>query len=83
MHEAYKNDNFLNWRARRGMHELDGILVPYVSKFLGQMSLIQRENLASLLDEEDPHLYKWFFTNTSSPGRYESLIRDIKAGRLS
>lgn len=47
----------LRWRCRRGMRELDDLLVAFVERELERLDPRARMALARLLDEPDPDLH--------------------------
>lgn len=50
----------LYWHSRRGMLELDLLLVPFATDRLRQLDLTQLEDYRRLLAEEDQDLWAWF-----------------------
>lgn len=51
------SDKVLHWASRRGMLELDLLLVPYVSAHAATLSRDDRIQLWDLLQEDDPWLF--------------------------
>ena len=49
----------LQWQCRRGMLELDVILIPFLNEHFEVLSHSQKELFAELLKESDPDLYTW------------------------
>jgi antitoxin CptB len=49
----------LKWHCRRGMLELDLILIPFAEKYLDHMTAEQLGAFADLLNCNDPELYNW------------------------
>jgi antitoxin CptB len=49
----------LKWHCRRGMLELDLILIPFVENYLDKMSEVQIAAFADLLNCTDQELYRW------------------------
>ena len=47
----------LRWRCRRGMRELDELLLRYLERQLPQAGPDERDAFASLLDLPDPELF--------------------------
>ena len=47
------------WHSRRGMLELDLILVPFVENILPQLSKNECTEYARLLEEEDQDIFLW------------------------
>ena len=68
----------LLWRARRGMWELDQLLVPYCEEVVRGLSATSQESFARLLKEEDVDLLNWFSLESSPEDKeLKSLISDI------
>ena len=59
MSEAY-NLNRLYWHSRRGMLELDLILMPFVQKHFPQLDEADKDRYVQLLASEDQDLFAWF-----------------------
>ena len=55
-----KDYNRLCWASRRGMLELDLILVPFVENRFKQLSPQDQQRYIDLLDSEDNDLFAWF-----------------------
>ena len=47
------------WRSRRGLLELDLLLVPFVEQKLGSLSATEQNDFERLLQEDDPLLLEW------------------------
>lgn len=52
--------NRLFWRSRRGMLELDVLLVPFVKEAFPSLSEENQALYKKLIDCEDPDLFRWF-----------------------
>ena len=50
----------LRWRCRRGMRELDQLMLRYLDQAWAQDSEPQRDVFLRLLDGEDDKLWRWF-----------------------
>lgn len=48
------------WASRRGMLELDLILMPFVEHRLRELSAIDQQRYVTLLESEDTELFAWF-----------------------
>ncbi len=53
------SDNQLAWRSRRGMLELELILLPFVRSRLSELPDADRETYARLLEHEDWDIFEW------------------------
>lgn len=49
----------LSWQCRRGMLELDVILMPFLAQHYDQLNAQQQSEFELLLNEADPDLYTW------------------------
>ncbi|MDG2174629.1 MAG: succinate dehydrogenase assembly factor 2 [Gammaproteobacteria bacterium] len=55
------------WHSRRGMLELDLILVPFAENVLPTMAEDQKQEYARLLLEEDQDLFQWLVKKMPIP----------------
>ena len=71
------------WRSRRGLLELDLILVPFAENcFAGLTEPLRREYL-DLLSVDDVDAYAWIVTNKRAPKRHEDIVTVIKRFSIS
>jgi antitoxin CptB len=52
--------NRLRWRSRRGMLELDLLLMPFFEEKFEALTEEQQQNFVKLLEQDDPDLIEWF-----------------------
>lgn len=62
----------LKWQCRRGMLELDLILLPFIDNRLDNLTEEQFDAFESLLSNSDPELYAWLM-GTEKPADREQL----------
>ncbi|MEM9102179.1 MAG: succinate dehydrogenase assembly factor 2 [Pseudomonadota bacterium] len=68
----------VKWNCRRGMIELDVILLAFVDQqFLSLEPKIQRE-FTALLSQEDPDLYAWIMGYGTAPESFAGIISIMK-----
>jgi antitoxin CptB len=65
------------WHSRRGMLELDLILVPFAEKVLPTMTKDQKQDYARLLLEEDQDLFQWLVKKIPIPDNSLQGIVDV------
>jgi len=66
------------WRSRRGLLELDLILVPFVENcFAGLPERLRRDYL-DLLTADDVDAYAWLTSSESAPSRYNKIVDVVK-----
>ena len=58
--------NRLYWHSRRGMLELDVLLVPFVREVYAGLNETDREVYKRLLECEDQDMFGWFMERTES-----------------
>lgn len=54
------NKGRLKWACRRGMLELDVLLMPFIDEAFEQISEQEQVTFERLLTCEDPELFAWF-----------------------
>ncbi|MFT5563078.1 MAG: antitoxin CptB [Candidatus Azotimanducaceae bacterium] len=52
--------NRMRWRSRRGMLELDLMMLPFFDEVYRTLSLNRQVAFQRLLEQEDPDLWDWF-----------------------
>lgn len=52
--------NRLRWASRRGMLELDLVLLPFVEQVYATLSADDQARFDALLESEDQDLFRWF-----------------------
>jgi len=50
----------LRWRSRRGMLELDLLLLPFVDNVFPALTADRQQAFVRLLEQDDPDLMSWF-----------------------
>ena len=51
--------NKLKWQCRRGMLELDVVLIPFLEQHFNQLSKENKKLFEQLLEQADPDIYTW------------------------
>lgn len=74
--------NRMGWRCRRGMAELDLLLVPFFENAFADLAESQQHTFISLLDEEDPVLWEWFSERTEPPGPATQALVQFMLNRV-
>ncbi len=69
----------LLWRCRRGMKELDLLLIPFVEHCYPQLSLPEQGAFNELLGEPDPVLYAWLLGYLEPQHEFSALVEKIKS----
>ena len=78
MQEFNKHEIF--WHSRRGMLELDLLLVPFAREVFESLSHSDQMLYSELLEEEDQDLFTWLMKRSvPEDPRFETIIRQILA----
>ena len=72
--------NCLRWKCRRGMKELDTVLLRYLDQYFEQASDLERQAFLALLDMQDPELYFLLLGKTTSNNKdITSVITNLQS----
>ena len=66
--------NRLLWHSRRGMLELDALLLPFTKEVYPTLSAEERATYAELLDCLDSNLFSWFMDKEAPEERFAGII---------
>lgn len=66
----------LRWACRRGMLELDVIIMPFFEECFDEMSEQEQQDLASLLTCDDPDLFTWMMGHGRSENPAHAAMVD-------
>ena len=58
--------NRLRWRSRRGMLELDLLLLPFFDEVFAELESDEKQAFIKLLEQDDPDLWDWFSRKSES-----------------
>jgi len=84
--EQIKSKKQLAWQCRRGMLELDVVLIPFLERYYDDLEEADKIRFCRLLDEADPDLYTWLMgygdCADGELARIVSIIKTVmKVGR--
>jgi len=68
--------NRLFWSSRRGMLELDLVLMPFIEKVYSSLSEADQQLYHLLLEEQDQDLFTWFMRREDPAD--PNLLRIVK-----
>lgn len=69
------------WHSRRGMLELDLILVPFAESVLETLPVSMQQAYARLLMEEDQDIYQWLVQRVPVPdATLQPIVDTVLAG---
>jgi len=71
---------YLQWRCRRGMKELDVMLVQFLERHFDQMSSEQLRDFDQFLDEPDTRIWQWLLGRSRPQNpNYQAFVDSIRA----
>jgi antitoxin CptB len=74
------NINRLFWGSRRGMLELDLVLMPFLEKVYPNLEQSDKELYWLLLEEQDQDLFAWFLRRDNPPKpQLQRIVEIIRA----
>lgn len=69
----------LAWQCRRGMLELDVILIPFLEEHFENLSESQQKMFSELLSADDPDLYTWLMGyGKSDKNEFNLMVQIIR-----
>lgn len=75
--EELMDMNRLRWASRRGMLELDLVLLPFLENVYPKLSSAHQELFVKLLEGEDQDLFNWFLRKSDPDDAELKIIVDI------
>lgn len=74
-----KRGERLYWQCRRGMLELDLLLIPFLEQVYPQLSAEEQANFKDFLSLPDPQLYAWLMQQIEpEEEKYSQLVAKIR-----
>lgn len=74
----------IKWACRRGMLELDVVIMPFFEERFDSLTEKEQQNFVSLLECDDPDLFTWIMGHGRSENLAHACIVDkISAHNLS
>lgn len=57
----------IEWECRRGMRELDKMIMPFYQKHFDELSEAQQKTFVEMLGYTDPELFRWLMNQLPAP----------------
>ncbi len=74
--------SYVRWQCRRGMLELDILLLSYFDKKYEHLPIVQQKAFVALLSHSDQQLYAWLIgTETPPIPSTQNLVQSILADK--
>lgn len=76
-HDSPEDIKRMYWHSRRGMLELDLILVPFAEHQLPQLPTDELQMYRELLHEEDQDLFMWLTRRAPAPAHLQHIVERV------
>ncbi|QIW15053.1 hypothetical protein A4G20_01050 [Pasteurellaceae bacterium RH1A] len=57
----------IEWECRRGMRELDKMIMPFYQNHFDSLTEAQQTTFVAMLKYTDPELFRWFMNQDKAP----------------
>lgn len=57
----------IEWECRRGMRELDKLIMPFYQGYFDELSEAEQHTFVEMLGYPDPELFRWFMNQQPAP----------------
>ena len=74
--------NRMRWRSRRGMLELDLLLLPFFNEMYLAITAAQQLSFQKLLEQDDPDLLEWFSQKSRPDDAGMAALVDFMLARV-
>ncbi|QIM64245.1 succinate dehydrogenase assembly factor 2 [Frederiksenia canicola] len=70
----------IEWECRRGMRELDKLIMPFYQQHFDELSERQQQIFVEMLSYSDPELFRWFMNQLPTPtAELQAMVELIKS----
>lgn len=69
----------IEWDCRRGMLELDNIIMPFYKQYFETLEEEDKTAFVALLSQTDLQLFSYFFNNEKIPVELEKIVHLIQS----
>ncbi|MFC0308779.1 succinate dehydrogenase assembly factor 2 [Gallibacterium trehalosifermentans] len=73
----------IEWDCRRGMLELDKMIMPFYQNVFDHLSEEQKDTFIELLTYTDPQLFRWLMNQEKAPTQPLQAMVDLIKQKLS
>lgn len=70
----------IEWECRRGMRELDKLIMPFYQQHFDELNERQQQIFVEMLSYSDPELFRWFMNQLPAPtAELQAMVELIKS----
>ncbi|OOH89292.1 hypothetical protein BMT54_06905 [Pasteurellaceae bacterium 15-036681] len=72
----------IEWECRRGMRELDKMIMPFYQNHFDSLTEAQQTTFVEMLGYTDPELFRWFMNQLPAPTSELQAMVDLIRSKL-
>ncbi|MDH2997753.1 hypothetical protein A1D22_08550 [Pasteurellaceae bacterium LFhippo2] len=72
----------IEWECRRGMRELDKMIMPFYQNHFDNLTEEQQATFVEMLGYTDPELFRWFMNQLPAPTAELQAMVDLIRSKL-
>lgn len=72
----------LEWECRRGMRELDKMIMPFYKNHFDDLSESQQQAFVQMLSYTDPELFRWVMLQEKAPNQAISDLIELMRSKI-
>lgn len=70
----------IEWECRRGMRELDKLIMPFYQQYFDELSEAEQQTFVEMLGYTDPELFRWFMNQEPAPTQaLQAMVARIRS----
>ncbi len=73
----------LTWQCRRGIKEVEVLLVPFFEKYFDTLSAADRDGFEAFLKEQDADIFEWFTLRVKPADPQTAAMVDVILSRMA
>ncbi|PCJ44297.1 MAG: hypothetical protein COA99_07160 [Moraxellaceae bacterium] len=73
----------LTWQCRRGIKEIEVLIVPFFEKHFDSLSLDEQNNFEEFLKEQDADIFEWFTMRVKPTDPLMAAMVDVILSRMA
>lgn len=72
----------LEWECRRGMRELDKMIMPFYKNHFDDLNESQQQAFVEMLSYTDPELFRWVMLQENAPSQAISDLIELMRSKI-
>lgn len=72
----------IEWECRRGMRELDKMIMPFYQNHFDSLTAAQQQTFAEMLTYPDPELFRWVMHQLPAPTQEMTDLIELMRSKI-